>query len=72
MKNGQSPSLPHLLAAAELALIYGKCSEAEVQYTQIRNLRSLPGTVAGVLVHEEKVLKVRRNEGALLGWQPTE
>lgn len=72
---GQSPHLPHLLAAAELCLRAARVAEgalAEVQYTQVRHLKSVPGSAsAEVLVHEERVLAVRRSPEALQGWTRT-
>ncbi len=72
MKEGQTPTLEHLLAAAQIALLQGKLSEAEVQYTRARNVRSIPGTVASVSVHEEKVLRVHRDDSGLAGWRRAE
>lgn len=73
MKPGQTPSGPLLLAAAQIALLTAKIAEgsaADVQYTRVKHVRSIPGDPgARVLVHEEKVLHVKRDPAALVGWR---
>jgi len=68
----QSPPLPLLLTAAQIALVHAKISEgahADVQYTRARHVRSIPGAPDGrVLVTEEKVLHVVRDPSVLVGW----
>jgi predicted ribosome quality control (RQC) complex YloA/Tae2 family protein len=70
---GQTPPLPLLLAAAQIALIHGRVApgdSAEVQYTRIRDVRSLPGEGARVTLTGERVLRVARDPAALAGWAP--
>lgn len=72
MKRGHSPSLELLLAAAQIAAVHGQVPEggrAEVQYTRIRDIRSIPGSAdAKVRVFNEKVLQVIRDPSELTGW----
>ena len=69
---GASPPLEVLLAAAQIALIQAGVAEgakAEVQYTRIKHVRSIPGDAGGrVALHEEKVLHVTRERAALADW----
>ncbi len=67
----QVPSLDHLLAAAQIALIHGKVPEgdaADVQYARIRDVRAIPGELARVQVADERVLRVTRDAAELVGW----
>ncbi|MCO4747590.1 MAG: NFACT family protein [Proteobacteria bacterium] len=68
----QSPPLEALLAGAQLVLIAARIPEgtaADVQYTEIRHLRPIPGESGGrVRVAEERVLRVQRDRSALHGW----
>ncbi|MCB9696105.1 MAG: NFACT family protein [Alphaproteobacteria bacterium] len=70
---GASPSLPHLLAGAQLLLQragMGDGEGAEVQYARVRDLRSVPGGGATVTVSEERVLRATRRASELSGWAP--
>ncbi|MBW1877703.1 MAG: DUF814 domain-containing protein [Deltaproteobacteria bacterium] len=73
LREGKTPSRELLLAAAQIALVKAKVSEgasADVQYTRVKNVRSIPGDPGGrVILHEEKVLYVRRDAAALVGWR---
>jgi predicted ribosome quality control (RQC) complex YloA/Tae2 family protein len=68
----QSPPLSALLAASELVLMSAKLPEgasADVQYTQVRHLRPIPGEQGGrVRIASERVLRVERDPGQLDGW----
>lgn len=72
MKRGHTPSLDHLLAAAQIAAVHAGIPDgarAEVQYTRIRDIRSIPGSAdARVRVWNEKVLQVIRDPTVLTGW----
>lgn len=72
MQKGHTPSLELLLAAAQIAAVHGQIpngSKAEVQYTRIRDIRSIPGSPdAKVRVFNEKVLQVVRDPAELTGW----
>lgn len=71
VRTDHPPPLELLLAAAQIALLQAKVPEgasADVQYTRIKDLRSIPGETAKVIVTEEKVLHVRRDPSALVGW----
>jgi len=72
LEKDHSPPLELLLAAAQIALVHAKITEgarADVQYTRIRNVRSIPGAADGrVLVNDEKVLHVIRDPSVLVGW----
>lgn len=67
------PALETLLAAAQLLLRKSRWAEgvkADVQYTQVRHLRAVPGDAgAQVIVHQEKVLLVERDDTPLKGWE---
>ena len=68
---GGAPPLDKLLPAAQIVLVHGRIPEGvavEVQYTRVKNLRSIPGEIAMVQVFDEKVLHVRRDPDALRGW----
>ena len=69
---GQTPPLATLLAAANIALIQAKVpvgSAADIQYTRIKDVRSIPGDSGGrVRLANEKVLRVTRDPAALVGW----
>ena len=71
-KSGQPPDLGTLLAAANIALIAAKLpvgTSADVQYTRIKDVRSIPGDPGGrVRLGNEKVLRVTRDPSALVGW----
>ncbi|TNE84135.1 MAG: DUF814 domain-containing protein [Deltaproteobacteria bacterium] len=68
----QSPPLPALLAGAELVLTAARVpvgSSADVQYTQIKHLRPIPGEEsARVRIAQEKVLRVQRDPAQLDAW----
>lgn len=68
----QSPSLDLLLAAAQICLAHAQIAEgtaAEVQYTRVRDVRSVPGAPDGLVrVANEKVLRVARERAALDRW----
>lgn len=72
LDKGKSAPLDVLLAAAQLALRGAGVPDgeaADVQYTALRNIRSIPGDTSGrVLVHDERVLHVERDDGDLVGW----
>jgi predicted ribosome quality control (RQC) complex YloA/Tae2 family protein len=72
LQRGQTPSLELLLAAAQIAAVHGQVpagARAEVQYTRIRDIRSIPGSSdAKVRVFNEKVLQVVRDPSELSGW----
>ncbi|MEN0064358.1 MAG: NFACT family protein [Myxococcota bacterium] len=71
MKRDQSPTLPHLLAAAQIALVHGKVPEGEsvdVQYARVRDVRPIPGELAKVRIADERVLRVTRDPSELVGW----
>lgn len=71
LERGETPSLPHLLAGAQLLLDrahVGAGEAQEVQYAWVRDLRSVPGTTAGVTVSGEKVLRVVSDAAHLAGW----
>ncbi len=73
MERGHTPTLPHLLAAGQIALLLAHIPEgakADVRYTQVRNLRSIPGSPnAAVRVWNEKVLHLTRDDAPLVGWE---
>jgi len=62
-----------LLEAGHIALATAKLAEgtaADVQYTELRHIRAIPGDTSGkVLVLKEKVLHLRRERDALLRWK---
>lgn len=65
------PPLDLLLAAAQITLIAAKVpvgTAVDVQYTRVRDVRSIPGEVGRVRLASEKVLHVAREPGALVGW----
>lgn len=72
VERGQTPSLDLLLAAGQIALVHGKLrdgSSAEVQYTRVRDVRSIPGAAAGsVRLGNERVLRITRETAALQDW----
>lgn len=72
MQRAQSPPLDLLLAVAQIALVHARVAEgtaADVQYTRVRDVRSIPGAADGrVRVANEKVLRVTRDRAALDGW----
>lgn len=72
MNRDQTPSLPLLLAGAQIALVHGRIPEgssADVQYTRVRDVRSIPGEAEGrVRLASEKVLHVARDRQVLSGW----
>lgn len=71
MKRGKTPSLELLLAAAQIAAVHAGVPEGgriEVQYARIRDIRSIPGSVAMVRVHNEKVLEIVRDPAEITGW----
>ncbi len=71
MPRGQSPSLPLLLAAAQIVLAHAKIPEgepADVQYARVRDVRAIPGETARVRVADERVLRVVRDPSELSGW----
>lgn len=66
-----SPPLELLLAAGQIALQHARVPEgaaADVQYTRIRDVRSIPGEIGRVTVHGERVLRIVRDPAALVGW----
>jgi predicted ribosome quality control (RQC) complex YloA/Tae2 family protein len=73
LREGKTPPRELLLAAAQIVLAKSKVLDgdaAEVQYTRVKNVKSIPGDPGGkVIVHEEKVLHVRRDAAALVGWR---
>lgn len=71
----QSPPLAHLLAAAQIALHTARVEPHEVmdlQYTRVRDVRSVPGSPGLVTLSNERVLRVARDPAALVGWVTTE
>jgi predicted ribosome quality control (RQC) complex YloA/Tae2 family protein len=67
----RTPPLPLLLAAGQIALATAHVptgEAADVQYTRVRDVRSVPGEVGLVTVANEKVLRVTRDPAALAGW----
>jgi predicted ribosome quality control (RQC) complex YloA/Tae2 family protein len=72
MDRGKTASLELLLAAAQIVVLTAKIPEgasADVQYTKARNVRSIKGAADGrVLVHDERVLHVTRDNSVLVGW----
>ena len=71
MKRDQTPSLSHLLAAAQIALVHGKIPVGEsvdVQYARVRDVRPIPGEIARVRIADERVLRVTRDPSELVGW----
>ncbi|HHO54667.1 MAG TPA: DUF814 domain-containing protein [Deltaproteobacteria bacterium] len=71
MQRDQTPSLSHLLAAAQIALVHARVPEgeaADVQYARIRDVRSIPGETAKVRIANERVLRVTREPSELVGW----
>ena len=71
MKRDQTPTLAHLLGAAQVALVHAKIPEgvaADVQYARVRDVRSIPGEVAKVRIADERVLRVSRDPAELVGW----
>jgi len=75
MKRDQTPSLAHLLAAAQIALVHGKIAEGEsvdVQYARVRDVRPIPGELARVRIADERVLRVTRDPAELVGWSREE
>lgn len=69
---GHPPPLELLLTAAEICLATAGTPQgeaADVQYTFARNVKGIPGAADGlVLVHDEKVLHVRRDPSLVAGW----
>jgi hypothetical protein len=66
-----SAALPHLLAAAQIALAGARVAPgdaAEVQYTRVRDVRAIPGRPGTVTVHDERVLRVVRDAVPPVGW----
>lgn len=75
IKRDHTPTLPHLLAAAQIALIQARIPEgaaADVQYTRVRDVRPIPGEIALVRVANERVLRVVRDPAELVGWEREE
>jgi len=71
LRRGQTPPLHLLLAAAQIAAIHAGVpigEKVDVQYTRIRDVRSIPGTQANVRVHNEKVLHIIRDPAEVTGW----
>ncbi|MEO0604751.1 MAG: NFACT family protein, partial [Myxococcota bacterium] len=71
MKRDQTPTLSHLLAAAQIALVHAKIAEGEsvdVQYARVRDVRPIPGEIARVRIADERVLRVTRDPAELVGW----
>lgn len=71
MKRDQTPTLTHLLAAAQIALVHGKVPEGDsvdVQYARVRDVRAIPGEIAKVRIADERVLRVTRDPAELVGW----
>jgi predicted ribosome quality control (RQC) complex YloA/Tae2 family protein len=73
VRSGKPPNLQWLLAGAQLAAWKSKIGvgdAVDVQYTQIKNVRAIPGDAHGrVTVHSESVLHVVRNQQMPDGWQ---
>jgi predicted ribosome quality control (RQC) complex YloA/Tae2 family protein len=73
VQKAKTPDLDTLLAVAQIVLAHARIPEgaaADVQYTRARHVKSIKGAPDGtVLVHDEKVLHVRRDPGALVGWR---
>ncbi|MCB9676486.1 MAG: NFACT family protein [Alphaproteobacteria bacterium] len=71
MRRGQTPPLELLLAAGQIAAVHAGIpvgAKVDVQYTRVRDIRSIPGTEAEVRVHNEKVLHITRDPADLAGW----
>lgn len=72
VRNGKTPELPWLLAGAQLAAWKSKVGvgdTVDVQYTQIKNVRAIPGDAHGrVTVHSESVLHITREPRMPEGW----
>ncbi len=71
MKRGKTPPLELLLAAGQIAAVHAGVpngGKIDVQYTRIRDVRSIPGTEAQVRLHDEKVLHIERDPAGLTGW----
>lgn len=73
MNRGQTPPLDLLLAAGQIAVTHaglGSGERAEVQYTRVRDVHSIPGSEsAQVRLHGESVLQIVRDPGVLAGWE---
>jgi len=75
MQRGQTPTLPRLLAAAQILLVHARLPEgesADVQYTRVRDVRPIPGEIARVRLCDERVLRVTREPSTLSGWATTD
>ncbi|NCG18628.1 MAG: hypothetical protein GWP91_06410 [Rhodobacterales bacterium] len=72
MRREQTPSLELLLAVGQIASIHGKIafgSSVDVQYTRVKNVRSIPGDAGGkVRLSDERVLRITRERESLTGW----
>ena len=72
VKNGVSPSLETILAAAQIALIASKIdvgARVDVQYTRVKNVKPIPGEEGGrVMLTEERVLHVVRDSASPTDW----
>jgi predicted ribosome quality control (RQC) complex YloA/Tae2 family protein len=71
LKRGQTPPLGLLLAAGQIAAVHAGVpvgAKIDVQYTRVRDVRSIPGTEALVRVHNEKVLHITRDPAEITGW----
>lgn len=70
---GRSPGLETLLAAAQIVGVHARIPEGvsyDVQYARLADVRSIKGAEDGrVTVHDERVLRVRRDPAELVGWQ---
>ncbi|MEZ4322393.1 MAG: NFACT family protein [Myxococcota bacterium] len=71
LRRGHTPPLELLLAAGQIAAVHAGTpvgGKIDVQYTRVRDVRSIPGTEAQVRVHNEKVLHITRDPAELTGW----
>jgi predicted ribosome quality control (RQC) complex YloA/Tae2 family protein len=71
--SGQSPPLELLLCAAQILAAHSKIQDGlsvDVQYTQVRHVRSIPGAADGrVRVSKEKVLRITRSSADISDWR---
>ena len=71
-RKGENIPLETLLALAQIVLIESRVAVGEaidVQYTRVANLRPIsPANPGRTAVTSERVLHVRRDDGALVGW----
>ncbi len=76
VRSGKPPHLEWLLAGAQLAAWKSKVGvgdSVDVQYTQVKNVRAIPGDAHGrVTVHSENVLHIVREACMPDGWHQDE